>query len=48
MLGGYEDKIVQLEKGDVLVIPAGVAHKNVGCTDDFGCVGLIPEACLLI
>ena len=42
MLGGYEDKIVHIEKGDVLVIPAGVAHRNVGSTDNFGCVGAYP------
>jgi len=43
MLGGYEDKIVHLEKGDVLVIPAGVAHRNIGSSDDFGCVGAYPN-----
>lgn len=43
MLGGYEDKIVHIEKGDVLVIPAGVAHRNVGSTSDFGCVGAYPD-----
>jgi uncharacterized protein YjlB len=43
MLGG--DKGVQLtfEKGDVLIIPAGVAHKNMGQSDDFKCVGAYPD-----
>jgi uncharacterized protein YjlB len=29
-------------KGDVLLIPAGVAHKNVGASIDFKCVGAYP------
>ena len=28
-LGGDQGRVVSLEKGDVVVIPAGVAHKNV-------------------
>ena len=43
MLGGYEDTILHLEKGDVLVIPAGVAHRNVGSSSDFRCVGAYPN-----
>jgi uncharacterized protein YjlB len=43
MLGGYDDMILHIEKGDVLVIPAGVAHKNVGSTDNFRCVGAYPN-----
>lgn len=41
-MGGENGKIFHLEKGDVLIIPVGVSHKNVGCTDDFGCVGAYP------
>jgi uncharacterized protein YjlB len=42
-LGG--DKGIQLfiAKGDVLLIPAGVAHKNVGSSTDFKCVGAYPD-----
>lgn len=43
MLGGDDEVITTLEKGDVIVIPAGVAHKNVGASDDFECVGAYPN-----
>jgi uncharacterized protein YjlB len=42
-LGGASGISMLLEKGDVLVIPAGVAHKKTGGTDDFICVGAYPE-----
>ncbi len=37
-LGGGS-RIIDLEPGDVLVLPAGVAHKNVGSSMDFAVVG---------
>ena len=41
---GGENGIVQtIYSGDVVVIPAGVAHKNRGCSDDFAIVGAYPE-----
>jgi uncharacterized protein YjlB len=43
MLGGDKGEQVLLEKGDVLIIPAGVAHKNVGQSADFKCVGAYPD-----
>jgi uncharacterized protein YjlB len=42
MLGGPDSKKFTLEKGDVIIIPAGVAHKNIGSSDDFKCVGAYP------
>jgi uncharacterized protein YjlB len=43
-LGGDNGVQIKLEKGDVLVIPAGVAHKNMGKENDVGCVGAYPYA----
>jgi uncharacterized protein YjlB len=42
-LGGDDGDIITLSKGDVIIIPAGVAHKNVGCSEDFQCVGAYPK-----
>lgn len=42
ILGGEGGVEVLLEKGDVLIIPAGVAHKNLSAENDFRCVGAYP------
>ena len=42
-LGGERGVIHEVRAGDVIVIPAGVAHKNLGSSDDFGVVGAYPE-----
>lgn len=42
-LGGPDGVIEQIEKGDIIIIPAGVAHKNVGPEKDFKCVGAYPD-----
>jgi uncharacterized protein YjlB len=42
LLGGEEGKTVHLKKGDVIVIPAGVAHKCVKSSKEFECVGAYP------
>lgn len=34
---------VKVMKGDVIVIPAGVAHKQLECSSDFGVVGAYPD-----
>jgi uncharacterized protein YjlB len=37
---GGSNGIQQLiEKGDIIIVPAGVAHKNIGPERDFKCVG---------
>jgi uncharacterized protein YjlB len=41
--GGSDGVIVKVEKGDAVVIPAGVSHKNQGASGDFACVGAYPS-----
>ena len=42
LLGGENGKKVLLRKGDVMVIPAGVAHMNLGKERDIICIGGYP------
>lgn len=42
-LGGEHGKKVQVRSGDVIVIPAGVAHQNIGSSADFSVVGAYPD-----
>ena len=41
-LGGPEGIKIKVEKGDAIVIPSGVAHRNLGASEDFACVGAYP------
>jgi uncharacterized protein YjlB len=41
--GGEEGPILEVGRGDVVIIPAGVAHKNLGSSRDFRCVGAYPR-----
>jgi uncharacterized protein YjlB len=41
-LGGPNGLVVDAGPGDVIIIPAGVAHKNLGSSSDFRCVGAYP------
>jgi uncharacterized protein YjlB len=41
--GGPTGVSVSLEQGDVVIIPAGVAHKCLNCDADFQVVGAYPE-----
>lgn len=42
-LGGEEGVTVTVHSGDVLLIPAGVAHKNLSASRDLGIVGAYPQ-----
>jgi uncharacterized protein YjlB len=42
-LGGPNGVTLQLHSGDVVIIPAGVAHKNLGQSPDFAVVGAYPD-----
>jgi uncharacterized protein YjlB len=42
-LGGEHGKNVEVNAGDVIVIPAGIAHQNIGADDAFGVVGAYPD-----
>jgi uncharacterized protein YjlB len=41
-LGGDRGETVELRAGDVVVVPAGVAHKNEGASPDLMVVGAYP------
>ena len=43
LLGGENGTQLSLQKGDVIVLPAGVAHRNRGKLKDVICVGGYPE-----
>ncbi len=40
--GGEQGVVLSVRKGDVVIIPAGVAHKNLECSRDFRAVGAYP------
>lgn len=41
--GGPNGITLGLEKGDVVIIPAGVAHKKIDEADGFSCLGAYPQ-----
>lgn len=43
LIGGKNGIRIRLQKGDVIIIPAGVAHKNIEPEAPFKCVGAYPK-----
>jgi uncharacterized protein YjlB len=43
LFGGDKGVVMLLKKGDVVIIPAGVAHKNLDATEQFKCIGAYPK-----
>jgi uncharacterized protein YjlB len=41
--GGPKGETIGVEEGDIVVIPAGVSHKNAGCSADFSVLGAYPR-----
>lgn len=41
-LGGPAGTEIRLEAGDVIVLPAGIAHKNLGDSGDYQVIGAYP------
>jgi uncharacterized protein YjlB len=42
MFGGDQGEQVSIEEGDAIVIPAGMGHKKISASDDFGVIGAYP------
>ncbi|TLV04048.1 cupin domain-containing protein [Dyadobacter luticola] len=42
-MGGENGEKIRVEAGDILVIPAGVGHKKLESSGDFGVVGAYPD-----
>lgn len=42
-LGGPDSEIVRIEKGDLVVLPVGTAHKRINSGDGFAVVGAYPD-----
>jgi uncharacterized protein YjlB len=40
--GGEKGCVINAVAGDVIILPAGLAHKNIGCSADFRTLGCYP------
>jgi uncharacterized protein YjlB len=43
LLGGEQGKTVRLSEGDIVILPAGVGHKNLAQSPDLRVVGSYPQ-----
>lgn len=43
IIGGPGGKRIKISAGDVIILPAGVAHRCISQTEDFCCVGAYPN-----
>ncbi len=43
ILGGPGRRRISIWAGDVLILPAGVGHRCIACSNDFLCVGAYPR-----
>ena len=43
LMGGETGESLTVKRGDVIIIPAGVSHKNLGASDDFLVIGAYPQ-----
>ncbi len=41
--GGETGPVVDISRGDAVLIPAGVGHKQIEASEDFMCVGAYPD-----
>ena len=41
-LGGEKGKLIEVKTGDVLLLPAGIGHKQISADEDFMLVGAYP------
>lgn len=42
LLGGPSGREVRVQAGDIILLPAGTAHRNIGHSDDYRIVGAYP------
>lgn len=40
--GGPRGAVIEAATGDVVILPAGLSHKNIGCSADFRTLGCYP------